>query len=176
MYRFSSEAQASTAQTNKRHAALTSTYANVLDTHGTLTARALKGAHAAPLTRRAQRVAFVIGIALSIAIAPSSYGSIDATKSIKKLANYQLTDKQYKCHNEIIYRESRWNYKAVGNIGGTKQAYGLYQLKIDSLHNAHPELQFWKYWQYVNHRYGITEYDEPDYCAALNHLIRRGWQ
>jgi hypothetical protein len=159
----------------KRHAVLTSTYTNVLDPSGTLTARAFKGSERAAL-RIARSVAIVIGIALSIVQSPIAQGSIDATKNIKKLANYQLTDKQYKCHNEIIYRESRWNYKAIGNIGGTKQAYGLYQLKIDSLHNAHPELQFWKYWQYVNHRYGITQYDEPDYCKALNHLVTKGWQ
>ena len=159
----------------KRHAGLTSTYTNVFDSYGTLTARAFKGSERAA-SRIARSVAIVIGIALSIVQSPIAQGSIDATKNIKKLANYQLTDKQYKCHNEIIYRESRWNYKAIGNIGGTKQAYGLYQLKIDSLHNAHPELQFWKYWQYVNHRYGITQYDEPDYCKALNHLVTKGWQ
>jgi hypothetical protein len=95
---------------------------------------------------------------------------------IKYVANKQLTEKQYICHNEIIYRESRWNDKAIGNIGGTKQAYGLYQLKIASMRTAHPEIQFWKYWQYVQHRYGVTEYDEPMYCAALHHLKIKGWQ
>jgi hypothetical protein len=159
----------------KRHAGLTSTYTNVLDASGTLTARAFKGSERAA-SRIARSVAIVIGIALSIVQSPIAQGSIDATKSIKRLANYQLTDKQYKCHNEIIYRESRWNSKAIGNIGGTKQAFGLYQLKINSLRNAHPELQFWKYWEYVTHRYGITQYDEPDYCKALNHLRTKGWQ
>jgi len=32
---------------------------------------------------------------------------------LKVLANKQLTDKQYDCHNEIVYRESRWNIDAV---------------------------------------------------------------
>ena len=147
----------------------------MLDSCGTLTARAFKGS-TRTASRRVREVAFVIGIALSIVQSPIAQGSIDAKQSIKSLANYQLTDKQYDCHNEIIYRESRWNSKAIGNIGGTKQAYGLYQLKIKHLRNAHPELQFWKYWEYVSYRYGITQYDEPNYCKALNHLVTKGWQ
>lgn len=95
---------------------------------------------------------------------------------IKYVANKQLSDSQYKCHNEIIYRESRWNDKAIGNKQGIKQAHGLYQLKIRSLKGAHPELQFWKYWEYVTHRYGITALDEPNYCVALAHLKNKGWQ
>ena len=95
---------------------------------------------------------------------------------IKYVANKQLSDKEYRCHNEIIYRESRWNDKAIGNEKGKKQAYGLYQLKINSMKNAHVELQFWKYWQYVAYRYGVTTLDEPNYCVALAHLKNKGWQ
>ncbi len=91
----------------KRHAVLTSTYANELDCYGTLQARALKGAHPEPLKRIARGVAVAIGIALSIVQTPISQGSIKPYQNIKQLADYQLTDKQYKCHNEIVYRESR---------------------------------------------------------------------
>jgi hypothetical protein len=158
-------------RTRSRH----SQFIHMLDTHGTLKARAPQGLRAS-LKGVACLIAIVIGIALSIGSAPISYGSIDATRNIKILADKQLTKKQYICHNEIVYRESRWNYKAIGNIGGTKQAYGLYQLKIKSLRIAHPEIQFWKYWEYVSYRYGITEYDEPNYCGALHHLQTKGWQ
>lgn len=151
----------------------------MLDTSGTLTARAHQGLRAS-LKGIARSVAFVIGISLSIPMQVADGGQIDATKNVKNyislLANKQLTDKQYACHQEIIYRESRWDERAIGNIGGTKQAYGLYQLKIRSMRIAHPEVQFWKYWQYVAYRYGITEYDEPMYCAALHHLKTKGWQ
>ncbi len=157
--------------TRSRHAHVI----HMLDMAGTLTARAFKGSQRAA-QRIARWLAYVIGISLCFTVSPASYGSIDAKQSIKSLANYQLTDKQYDCHNEIIYRESRWDSKAIGNIGGTKQAYGLYQLKIKHLRNAHPELQFWKYWEYVSHRYGLTQYDEPNYCKALNHLVTKGWQ
>ena len=162
-----------------RHAALTSTFTNVLDSHGTLTARAHQGLRAR-LKGIARSVAFVIGISLSIPMTVVDAGQEVPFGSSKELVKYvaqkQLTDKQYRCHNQIIYLESRWNEKAIGNKSGKKQAYGLYQLKISSLKNAHPEIQFWKYWEYVSHRYGITEYDEPMYCAALSHLKNKGWQ
>ncbi len=157
---------------------LNSTYVNGLDTSGTLRREPFRGSDRAR-KGRARAVAFVIGTALFMSIAPVSSGSIDANKNIrwaKQLAKEQLTDKQEACHHEIVYRESTWNYKAIGNIGGTKQAYGLYQMKVKSLRKANTITQFWMYHTYVAHRYGWTEYDEPNYCKALDHLINKGWQ
>ena len=116
-------------------------------------------------------VAVVIGLSLSIAGASSSEASIDATKSIKILAAKQLTDQQYHCHNQIIYREYRWKIDAVNG-----SHHGLYQGKSKSLKNSPADYQFWWYWYYVANRYGITQYDEPNYCAALHHLKIKGWQ
>jgi hypothetical protein len=121
----------------------------------------------------ARAVAVVIGLSLSIASMPRLEASIDATKA---LANYQLTDKQYKCHNQIIYLESRWVIDAIGNKSGSKQTYGYYQIKSDHIKGKPYDYQFWMYWHYVSKRYGTTEYDEPNYCNALNHLKRKGWQ
>lgn len=95
---------------------------------------------------------------------------------LRKLANYQLTDKQYNCHNKIIYKESRWVSNAVGNLSGTKQVHGYYQMKTTAAKDAHYEKQFYLYWYYVANRYGVTKYDEPDYCNALKHLMIKGWQ
>jgi hypothetical protein len=150
---------------------LNRTYTDVLDTSGTLRARAHQGLRAS-LKGAACLIALVIGTAM-----PAEAGANNLQyKELKKLANYQLTDKQYACHNEIIYRESRWDYKAVGNKAGTKQVYGLYQMKTESLKVSTPIKQFWFYWHYVAHRYGHTEYDEPNYCNALLHLKTKGWQ
>jgi hypothetical protein len=121
-------------------------------------------------------VAVVIGISLSIAEASSSQASIDAIKSIKSLAAYQLTDAQYLCHNSIIYIESRWKIDAVGNKSGSKQTHGYYQMKSKSIKGKPYDYQFEVYWYYVAKRYGVTQYDEPNYCAALKHLRTRGWQ
>jgi hypothetical protein len=116
-------------------------------------------------------VAVVIGLSLSIAGASSSEASIDATKSLKSLANYQLTDKQYKCHNQIIYRESTWRIDAVNG-----SHHGYYQIKSKHIKGKPYDYQFWIYWYYVAKRYGVTKYDEPNYCAALHHLKTKGWQ
>ena len=135
----------------------------------------IKGSHRAA-SRRARGVAFAIGISLSIMSPLDAMASNQAIRYVKQLADYQLTDKQEACHHEIIYRESRWDYKAVGNIGGTKQAYGLYQMKVESLKTGSTVKQFWMYWHYVGYRYGWTKYDEPNYCNALHHLKTKGWQ
>jgi len=146
-----------------------------LDTYGTLSARAHQGLNASPIGP-ARVVALAIGISLSMAMPLDAKANDLAIQQLKQLANYQLTDKQLACHNEIVHRESRWNYKAIGNKSGTKQVYGLYQMKTESLKRSTPIKQFWMYWHYVAHRYGHTEYDEPHYCNALQHLKTKGWQ
>lgn len=144
---------------------------HMLDMAGTLRARALKGAHAAPLTRRAQRVALVIGIALCLPMGTANSGSIKPYTSLKQLADYQLTHKQYKCHNEIVFRESSFRIDARNG-----SHHGYYQIRNTKLIDAPYDYQFYFYWKYVQHRYGITKYDEPDYCKALHHLKVKGWQ
>lgn len=126
--------------------------------------------------RLARSVAAVIGILLSIATPLDVMASIVPKQNIKALANKQLTDKQYKCHNEIIYRESRFQIDAVGNKAGTKQTHGYYQIKSEHVKGKPYDYQFWMYWYYVASRYGYTEYEEPNYCAALHHLKTKGWQ
>ena len=154
----------------KRNAGLTSTFKNVLGDYGTLTARALQGLTARRL-RIARGVAFVIGISLSIPMVVADGGSIKPYQTLKQIADYQLTDKQYDCHNEITFRESSNNRYAVNG-----SHHGYYQGRSEYLKGKPDDVQFWWYWRYVSYRYGITEYDEPDYCKALHHLKTRGWQ
>ena len=130
----------------------------------------IKGSQRAA-TRIARGVAIASGIALSIAMPLDVEATNQAIRYVKDLANYQLTDVQYKCHNEIIYRESRWDIRAING-----SHYGLYQGRSKSLKNASSVKQYWWYWHYVAHRYGWTVYDEPDYCKALHHLKTKGWQ
>ena len=142
-----------------------------LDWRGTLQARASKKAHPEPPKRIARGVAIAIGIALSMQATALGAGSIDSYYDLKSLANYQLTDKQYDCHNEITFRESSNRIDARNG-----SHHGYYQIRNEKLINAPYDYQFYFYWKYVQHRYGITKYDEPDYCKALHHLKTRGWQ
>ena len=118
-------------------------------------------------------VAVVIGLSLSIAGMPRLEASIDATKSLKSLADYQLTNKQYQCHNQIVYRESTWKINAING-----SHHGYYQLRSKHIKGKPYDYQFYMYWYYVAHRYGFDkQYPEiPNYCNALNHLVRKGWQ
>ncbi len=154
-------------RTRSRH----SQVIHMLDMLGTLQARALKGAHSEPPQRRARWVAAVIGISLSIVPSPISQGSIKPYQNIRLLADYQLTEVQEKCHNEIIYRESRYDIDAING-----SHYGYYQIRNKRVIDKPYDYQFYFYWKYVSHRYGITEYDEPNYCKALHHLRVKGWQ
>jgi hypothetical protein len=138
--------------------------------HGTLRARAHQGLKAAPVGR-GRKVAIAIGISLSIAMPLDAKASNQAIRYVKDLADYQLTEVQESCHNEIVYRESRWNPKAKNG-----SHYGLYQGKSKSLEKANTIRQWWWYWNYVTHRYGVTLKDEPNYCKALHHLKTKGWQ
>jgi hypothetical protein len=146
---------------------LSRTYSEMQTPYGTLSARSHQGFNSR-LKGVARELAVVIGILLSISGMPRLEASI---VPLKALANYQLTDKQYKCHNEIIYRESRWKIDAVNG-----SHYGYYQIRNKHIKGKPYDYQFWMYWYYVNHRYGITKYDEPNYCNALHHLKTKGWQ
>jgi hypothetical protein len=150
----------------------------MLDMRATLRREPFRGS-ARARKARARVIALVIGGSLFMSTAPESSASNPVIKEeIKALAKLTLSKKQYLCHNEIIYRESRWNHRAVGNIGGTKQAYGLYQMKLKSLHTSSHIRQYWKYMYYVIHRYGLTDdkHRDPNYCKALHHLKSKGWQ
>jgi hypothetical protein len=142
-------------------------FIHMLDMPSTLLARAHQGL--TPRLKGASRwVAKVSLGVLCLSGTQPAVASIDATKS---LAKYQLTDKQYKCHNEIIYRESRWKIDAVNG-----SHHGYYQMRNKHIKGKAYDYQFWMYWYYVAKRYGITQYDEPNYCKALHHLKTKGWQ
>jgi hypothetical protein len=87
----------------KRHTALTSTYANELDSDGTLTAQSPSGAHRDPLRRVGRGVLVAIGI--SLCLIPEAGGSIPKQYiSYKEYAYYALgyNLKEYKCLS-ILY-------------------------------------------------------------------------
>ena len=141
-----------------------------LDWHDKLLARAHQGL--TPRLKGASRwVAKVLVGALCLSGTQSAEAQLDATKSLKSLADYQLTFKQYSCHNQIVFRESSWNIDAING-----SHYGYYQMRNKHIKGKPYDYQFYMYWHYVANRYGITKYDEPDYCKALHHLKIKGWQ
>jgi len=141
----------------------------MLDKASTLLARAPKGL--TPRLKGASRwVAKVLVGVLCLGVAQPAEAQLDATQRLKSLAKYQLTNKQYKCHNQIVFRESTWRIDAVNG-----SHHGYYQIRSKSIIGKPYDYQFYMYWYYVLHRYGLDN-EIPDYCKALKHLIRKGWQ
>jgi hypothetical protein len=113
---------------------------------------------------------WVAGVLVGALCLVSTETSEAQNMPLKALADKQLTDKQYHCHNEIVYRESRWKIDAVNG-----SHYGYYQIRSKSVQNKPYDYQFYIYWYYVSKRYGL-DYEIPDYCKALHHLKTKGWQ
>lgn len=151
--------------------ALTCGFSFVFDRYGTLYGEKPSGLHREPLKRLARGVAIAIGLSLSFGITPADGISNSRYYDLKSLADYQLTDKQFRCHQKIVFKESSFRIDARNG-----SHFGYYQGKSKALLNAPYDYQFHWYWSYVSHRYGITDYDEPNYCKALTHLISKGWQ
>ena len=146
---------------------------NLLDKPSMLSSESPSGAYREPLRRRARGVALALVGAMSFGIAPADGISNVRYTNIKQLADYQLTEKQESCHNRITFLESSNRINAVNKYN---TAFGYYQLKNKAVKGAPYDVQFYYFWAYVSHRYGVTRYDEPNYCAALAHLQRKGWQ
>jgi len=127
------------------------------------------------LTKRLKGAALGVAVwlvgALCLVNTQTAMATIDANKSLKSLADKQLTFKQLSCHNQIVFRESRWKIDAVNG-----SHYGYYQMRNKHMKGKPYDYQFYMYWHYVSKRYGITKYDEPNYCNALHHLKTKGWQ
>ena len=146
------------------------------------TARALQGLTASP-KGAACGVAIAIGISLSIAT-PVDAGrkevpihKTDSPISLDSYAKLLLTQKTYKCFRALAFRESSWD--GTDNSPSFKARngshYGFMQGKSKWLKDATADEQFWWSFRYVAIRYGITRYDEPNYCGALAHSKKRGW-
>ena len=76
--------------------------------------------------------------------------------------NYNF--EQFYCVDEIIYKESRWNYKAKSK---TSSAYGLFQVLNSK--EKDPIKQIDQGLKYINHRYNGCA------CTALAHHKLKGW-
>ena len=144
---------------------------HMLDMAGMLSCKSPSGAHRERIKRVARGVAIALVGALCLPMSEASSGDNVHIQSIKVLADKQLTESQEYCHNQIVYRESRFNRLAING-----SHYGYYQGKSKYLWNKSDDYQFYWYWAYTAHRYGVTRYDEPNYCKALHHLRVKGWQ
>jgi len=150
-----------------RNTALTSTYTNEFDSHGTLTAQSLSKAHRKPFRGVACGVLVAIGIALCIMPYAGSSESVQQKEYIDyKTYSLYLLDfnyKEYKCLLKLYGKESAWNPLAVNG-----SHYGIPQGKSEWLRDQDGWTQVQWGLDYIGHRYG-----EP--CIALDHWKQKGW-
>ena len=142
---------------------------HMLDSLGTLLARALRGSERA-LKRIARSVAIVIGISLCVPMSHATSGSIEAIEP-KRYIHLALPKKEAVCLSKLIGKESAWNHKAVGNLNSpSKQyVYGLLQLKNPIVKDKSPIEQIHFGLKYIDHRY------QGNACNAWKHWKDKGW-
>ncbi len=142
---------------------------HMLDSLGTLLARALRGSERA-LKRIARSVAIVIGISLCVPMSHATSGSIEAIEP-KRYIHLALPKKEAVCLSRLIGKESAWDHKAVGNLSSpTKQyVYGLLQLKNPIVKDKSPIEQIHFGLKYIDHRY------QGNACNAWKHWKDKGW-
>jgi len=148
----------------KRHAALTSTFTNVLDSSGTLPQQSLSKAHREPLRGVARGVLVAIGIALCFM--PEAGGSKPMQYISYKDYAYLSLDynlEEYKCLTILYGKESAWNPKAVNG-----SHYGIPQGKSEWLKDQSGYVQIQWGLSYIGNRYGTV-------CKALDHWRRFNW-
>ena len=143
-------------------------FIHMLDTRGTLTARAHQGLRAS-LKGVACSVAIVIGISLSIPMQAVDAGrnhSFTSKDYIRSQFNYE----QARCLIKLYGKESAFNPRAIGNLSSPSKSYvyGIPQLKNPLIKdmNAYNQIDYGI--KYVSHRYGTP-------CRAWAHWVKKGW-
>ncbi len=150
-----------------RNTALTSTYSNQFDSHGTLTAQSLSKAHRKPYRGAACGVLVAIGIALLLVPRAGSSESVQQKEYIdyKTYALYLLdfNHKEHRCLLKLYGKESAWN-----PLASNGSHYGIPQGKSEWLRDQDGWTQVVWGLDYIGHRYG-----EP--CIAFDHWRNKGW-
>ena len=149
----------------KRHAVLTSTYTNVIDTAGTLlAAEPIRGSARARKGKARGVLAVAIGILLCTM---SSAGGSKPVQYVdyKTYALYLLdfNREQHQCLLKLYGKESAWNPAASNG-----SHYGIPQGKSEWLKDQDGYAQVRWGLDYIGHRYG-----EP--CIALDHWRKYNW-
>ena len=158
----------------KRHAALTSTFTNVLESYAKLNllfrslSANLPEANKARRLRVARLVALFSITGLAI-LFPSSAESVNNhTFSSKDYIKSLLSKDEALCLIKLYGKESAFNSKAIGNLNGSQQTYGIPQLKNPIIKDMSAYNQIDYGIKYIEHRYGSS-------CLAYAHWVKKGW-
>jgi hypothetical protein len=113
-------------------------------------------------------VSLYIGISLFTGISLADSAPIK-TIDPKTYIRFNYDDKSALCLIKLYGKESAFNRKAIGNLSGTKQVYGIPQLKNPIIQHLSAIEQINYGMKYIAHRYdGLP-------CKAWKHWIDKGW-
>ena len=132
-----------------------------------LKANLLQANRARRLCGRARSVALLVSLFMGIGLSNADGNSIHTFTSkdyIKSLLNYE----QALCLIKLYGKESAFKTDAVGNLNGSKQTYGIPQLKNPLIKDMSAYNQIDYGIKYIEHRYGTP-------CRAYAHWVRKGW-
>jgi hypothetical protein len=100
---------------------------------------------------------------------PSGAGGINTHSfTAKDYIRSLLPKEQALCLIKLYGKESAFRVDAIGNLNGSKQTYGIPQLKNSLIKdmNAYNQIDYGM--KYIEHRY-----DTP--CRAYAHWVKKGW-
>lgn len=117
---------------------------------------------------RARLVALISFTGLAI-LMPSEAKSVNQHNfTAKDYIKSLLPKDQALCLIRLYGKESAFNKDAIGNIGGSIQAYGIPQLKNPLIRDMSEYNQIDYGIKYIEHRY-------VDACDAYAHWVKKGW-
>lgn len=147
---------------------LSGAFTNGFDRHDMLSCKSPSGAHRKRLRARACGVAIALVGAMSFGASPAESGS-RLTIDPKTYIRFTYNDKQAICLIKLYGKESAFNTKAIGNLDGTHQVYGIPQLKNPIIKDMDAIEQINYGMKYIKHRYdGLP-------CKAWKHWEDKGW-
>lgn len=131
-----------------------------------LSANAPQG-HRASRLRIARSVAFFVSLFMAIGLSSADGGTRHSFSS-KDYIKSLLPKDEAQCLIKLYGKESAFNRLAIGNIEGSKQTYGIPQLKNPLIRDMSAYNQIDYGIKYIKHRYSTP-------CRAWSHWLKKGW-
>ena len=133
----------------------------------TLSANSPQANSASRLSGRARAVALLVSLFMGMGLSKAD-SVTNHSFTPKDYIRSLLPPKQALCLIKLYGKESAFNPRAIGNIGGAIQAYGIPQLKNPLIKDMNPYNQIDYGIKYIDHRY-------TDACSAYDHWLKKGW-
>jgi len=119
-------------------------------------------------SRVARSVALALVGAMSIGASPAESG-VNLVINPKTYIRSNYDSSESLCLIKLYGKESAFNPRAIGNLSGAKQAYGIPQLKSKHIQHLSAIEQINYGMKYIDHRYdGLP-------CRAWKHWQAKGW-